>query len=33
MFLYDRDLLEQMVYLGCQDDQGGLDPQVLPVYG
>ncbi|KAM7367132.1 hypothetical protein PAMP_015056 [Pampus punctatissimus] len=27
------DLLEQMVYLGCLDDQGELDHQVLPVSG
>lgn len=33
MFQSDRDLQEQMAYLGCQDDQGELDHQVLPANG
>jgi len=32
-WLFDRDLLEQMVFLGCQGDQEELDPQVLLANG
>ncbi|TNN49342.1 Collagen alpha-1(VII) chain [Liparis tanakae] len=33
MFYYDRGLLQQMAYLGCQDDQGEPDRQVLRANG
>lgn len=33
MSYFDRDLLEQMVFLGCLDDQGELGRQVLPANG